>query len=276
MATTIVLIHGAFVDSTSWEQFVPFFQDLGYEVVAPEWPRKSAETRGGTEGLAGLGVAEIVAHYQSIVEALPDPPVLIGHSFGGLFVELLLNRGLGLAGVALDPAPPRGVLRIAFSEFKSVSPALLHPSTRKGVVTLTPEQFNYGFTNTFPPDAAAAAYERYAVPETGRIFFEGALANYEMHSPIEIDYAKPDRAPLLITAGEKDNTIPPSIARSAYEKYQKSPARTDFVEFPDVPHLLMVAPGWERVAKYVAGWLEESLPADAVPERIAVGTENSD
>jgi pimeloyl-ACP methyl ester carboxylesterase len=260
MPTKMVLIHGAFVDSTSWDTFVPFFEARDYEVIAPEWPRKSTGAHEAPGDLAGLGVAEIVDHYQDIVASLPEPPVLVGHSFGGLFVELLLGRGLGLAGVALDPAPPKGVLGIAYSEFKALSPVLLHPSKSHGVVKLTPEQFDYGFTNTFPPDAAARAYTKYAVPETGRIFFQGAFANFELHSPLEVDYAKADRAPLLITAGEKDNIVPPSVAREAYEKYAKSPARTDFVEFPGMPHLLMVAPGWERVADYVAAWLEQVLP----------------
>jgi pimeloyl-ACP methyl ester carboxylesterase len=256
----MVLIHGAFVDSTSWETFIPFFEARGYDVTAPEWPRKTTGAPQQPEGLAGLGVAEIVDHYQGIVSSLPDPPVLVGHSFGGLFVELLLSRGLGLAGVALDPAPPKGVLGIAYSEFKALSPVLLHPSKSHGVVTLTPEQFGFGFTNTFAPEEAAKAYERYAVPETGRIFFQGAFANFELHSPLEVDYWKADRAPLLITSGEKDNIVPPSVCREAYKRYAKSPARTDFVEFPGMPHLLMVAPGWERVAEYVAGWLERVLP----------------
>lgn len=260
MATKMVLIHGAFVDSRSWERFVPFFESRGYDVIAPEWPRSIEGVRERDEHLAGMGVAEIVEHYRGIVEKLADPPVLVGHSFGGLFVELLLSRGLGIAGVALDPAPPKGVLGIAFSEFKALSPVLLHPSKAADVVTLTAEQFDYGFTNTFGPEVAAEAYERYAVPETGRIFFQGAFANFELHSPLEVDYAKGDRAPLLITAGAQDHIVPPSVAHEAYERYVKSPARTDYVEFPGMPHLLMVAPGWERVAEYVAGWLDDVLP----------------
>jgi alpha-beta hydrolase superfamily lysophospholipase len=152
---------------------------------------------------------------------------------------------------------------------------LLHPSKRAGVVQLTAEQFNYGFTNTFPPEAAAAAYERYAVPETGRIFFEGALANFELHSPLAVDYAKADRAPLLITAGGSDHIVPPAISHAAFEKYRASSARTDYVEFPEMPHLLMVAPGWEKVAGYVAGWLADALPAAAVPQASDAATRES-
>jgi pimeloyl-ACP methyl ester carboxylesterase len=262
MPTKMVLIHGAFVNASSWANFVPFFQDRGYAVVIPEWPCRAPDA------LPGLGVKEIVDHYHELIHEWPDPPVIVGHSFGGLFAEILLDRGFGLAGVALDPAPPRGVLRLAYSELKVASPALAHPSKRSGVIELTPEQFHYGFTNTFSPAAADEAYRLYNVPETGRIFYQDAFANLEFHSPVEVDYGKSDRAPLLITAGGEDHTVPAAVSRAAYEKYAKhSKARTDFVEFPDMPHLLMAAPGWKQVAEYVAAWLEQVLPPEAVPAR---------
>ena len=123
MATKMVFIHGAFLNARSWEDFERFFGDRGYDVMAPEWPRRPV-TEGREEELRGFGVAEIVDHYHQMIDALPDPPVIVGHSFGGLFTEILLDRGFGLAGVALDPAPPKGVLRIAYSELKVASPAL--------------------------------------------------------------------------------------------------------------------------------------------------------
>ena len=275
MTTTLAFVHGAFLTSLSWENFVPYFETRGYEVIAPEWPRRSKdpeEDREHPEGIAGLGVAEIVDHYDAILRALPEPPVLVGHSFGGLFVELLLDRGLGRAGVALDPAPPKGVLRLAVPELRVASAALAHPSKRAGVVTLTPEQFNYGFTNTFPPEAARAAYERYAVPETGRIFYEGAFATFELHSPLALDYGKPDRAPLLLTAASEDHTVPPQIVHSAFRKYERGPSRADLIEFEGMPHLLMAGgPHWERVAGTVAEWLERVLPAGSRPTPVATG-----
>lgn len=272
MTARMLLIHGAFLNADSWEDFEKFFSDIGFEVMAPEWPRKPVSQ--GHEGeLAGLGVAEIVDHYQRIVEGFEEPPVIVGHSFGGLFAEILLSRGFGVAGVALDPAPPKGVMRIALSEFRVASPALLHLSKRAGVIDLTPGQFDYGFTNTWPDDAEKrSAYERYNVPETGRIFFEGALANFQMDSPVEVDYGKGDRAPLLMTAGEHDHTVPPAVVRSAYEKYRKqSSARTDLVEFAGRSHLLMAGPGWHEVAEYISRWLEQVVPAGAFPEPIGAG-----
>lgn len=271
MATKMVLIHGAFLNARSWEDFARYFTERGYDVSAPEWPCRPVP-EGREEDVAGLGVSEIVDHYHRIVEGLPEQPVIVGHSFGGLFTEILLDRGLGLAGVALDPAPPKGVFRLAYSELKVASAALAHPSKQEGVVHLTPEQFDYGFTNTWPRDEARRAYERYYVPETGRIFYEDAFGNLKVHPPVEVEYEKEDRAPLLITAGEHDHTIPPPIARSAYERYAKrTTARTDFHEFPGVSHLLTAGPGWEKVAEYVASWLERVLPNDAVPKPAEAG-----
>src|SRR5919202_1252603 len=171
--TPLMLIHGAWLSARSWEYFADYFDERGFAVSAPEWPRKHGdveELRASADELAGLGLDEIVSHHETLIRGLDRPPVLVGHSYGGLNVELLLDRGLGRAGVAISPAPPKGILKLPLSTLRAASPALAHPSKRRGVVTLTPEQFSYGLVNTFSPEDAAAAYERYAVPETGRIF----------------------------------------------------------------------------------------------------------
>src|SRR5271170_1061055 len=225
MKQKIVFIHGAWLSSRSWENYMNFFAQAGYDVVAPEWPRKEGdveELRESSEELVGLGVAEIVDHYDLLIREMSEAPILIGHSFGGLFVQLLLDRGLGSAGVALDPASPKGVLRVAPSSIKAAGPALNHPSSRHGTVTLTQEQFNYGFTNTFESEAASRAYERYAVPETGRIFFEAGFANFSLHSPLTLDYDNNDRAPLLLVAADEDHTIPTGTVEANYKKYRHS------------------------------------------------------
>ncbi len=271
--TQMVLIHGAWLSSRSWERFGEYFTARGYEVEAPEWPRKHGdveELRESSEQLAGLGVDEIVDHYDALIMDRDPQPILVGHSFGGLFVQLLLDRGLGSAGVALDPAPPKGILTLQPSTLKAAAPAIAHPLNRRGVVTLTQEQFNYGFTNTWEPGDAQAAYERYAVPETARIFFQGGLANIAWNSPVELDWGNADRAPLLITVGEHDHIVPPKTAKTVYEKYGKSSAVTDFVEFPGRSHLLMAGEGWEEVASTVADWLERVVgaPAAAPPSNV--------
>src|SRR3954454_20008070 len=202
----LMLIHGAWLSARSWETFADYFGQRGFAVTAPEWPRKHGDVealREDADELAGLGLAEIVDHYEALIRELDQPPVLIGHSFGGLIVELLLDRGLGRAGVALSPAPPKGILVLPFSSLKAASPALAHPSKRHGVVTLTPKEFGYAFVNTFTPDDGAAAYERYAVPETGRIFYEAGLANFSLHPPTEVHFKNDERAPLLIVGADQ-------------------------------------------------------------------------
>ena len=256
--TPLVLIHGAWLSSSSWENFANYFEKRGFAVSAPEWPRKHGdveELRADGDELAGLGVDEIVDHYETLIRALRRPAVLIGHSFGGLIVELLLDRGLGRAGVALSPAPPKGILVLPFSSLKAAAPALAHPSKWHGVVTLAPEEFTYGFVNTFTPEDAAAAYERYAVPETGQIFYEAGFANFRMNPPTEVDFMNGERAPLLIVGATEDNTVPASLAKKQYKKYERSSARTDYVEFEGRPHLLMAADGWDEVAASVENWV---------------------
>jgi len=254
----LMLIHGAWLSSSSWEHFGDYFEQRGFAASAPEWPRKHGDVeqlRADGHELAGLGLDEIVDHYEALVRELPQPPVLIGHSFGGLVVELLLDRGHGRAGVAISPAPPKGILVLPFSSLKAASPALAHPSKWHGVVTLTPEEFRYGFVNTFTPEDAAAAYERYAVPETGQIFYEAGFANFRMKAPTEVDFDNDDRAPLLIVGATEDHTVPASLARKQYNKHERSSARTDYVEFEGRPHLLMAAEGWDEVADSINRWL---------------------
>ena len=262
-----MLIHGAWLSSGSWENFLEYFRNRGFAVSAPEWPRKQGdveELREETEELKGLGITEIVDHYESQISALEEPPVLIGHSFGGLIVELLLDRGLGRAGVAMSPAPPKGILVLPFSSLKAAAPALAHPSRWHGIVPLTLDEFTYGFVNTFSPEDAAAAYEKYAVPETGQIFYEAGFANFHLNPPTEVDFKAHDRAPLLIVGAEKDNTVPASLSHKQYEKYEKSEAQTDYLEFAGRSHLMMVGEGWEEVAGAIETWIDGVLAATAV------------
>ncbi len=258
----LLLIHGAWLSARSWENYVDYFGKRGFDVSTPEWPRKRGdveEMRETAEESAGLGVREIVDHYQALIEALEQPPILIGHSYGGLFVELLLDRGLGRAGVAMSPAPPKGILKLPFSTLKAGSPALAHPSKWHGVVTLTREEFTYGFVNTFSADDAAAAYDRYAVPETGQIFYEAGFANFHLHPPTEVHFKNGERAPLLIVGADEDNTVPASLSKAQYEHYEHSSAQTDYLEFKGRPHLHMTASDWQEVAVAIDSWLDGVL-----------------
>jgi alpha-beta hydrolase superfamily lysophospholipase len=258
----MILIHGAWLSARSWENFADYFGKRGFDVHVPQWPRKHGdveELRDSADELAGLGLTELVEHYESEIRALDQPPVLMGHSYGGLIVELLLDRGHGRAGVAMSPAPPKGILKLPLTTLKSASPALAHPSKRHGVVTLTPEEFTYSFVNTFSPEDAAAAYERYAVPETGQIFYEAGLANFRLHPPTEVHFEKADRAPLLIVGAENDQTVTASLSKAQFKRYESSPARTDYLELEGRPHLFMIGEGWEEAAAAIDGWLDGVL-----------------
>src|SRR4051812_28335084 len=196
-----MLIHGAWLSARSWENFAGWFGERGYAVSTPEWPRKDGDVerlRANAEALRGLGLKEMVDHHETLIRELGEPPVLLGHSYGGLIVELLLDRGLGRAGIAVSPPPPKGILVLPLSTLRAAAPALLHPSRRHGVVPLTLEQFTYGFVNTLSPEDARAAYERYAVPETGQIFYEAGFANLKRNPPTKVDFANGERAPLLV------------------------------------------------------------------------------
>jgi pimeloyl-ACP methyl ester carboxylesterase len=266
----LMLIHGAWLSARSWETYADYFGKRGFAVSAPEWPRKQGdveELRKTAEETAGLGVREIVDHYEQQIRALEQPPVLVGHSYGGLFVELLLDRGLGRAGVALSPAPPKGILVLPFSTLKAASPALAHPSKWHGVVTLTLEEFTYGFVNTFSPEEAAAAYERYAVPETGQIFYEAGFANFHLHPPTAVDFKNDRRAPLLIVGADEDHTVPASLSKAQYKRYERSPVKTDYLEFAGRPHLHMAASDWQEVAEAIDSWLEGVLGAPVADAR---------
>ena len=259
MTRTIVFIHGAWVTADCWDRFVPFFEERGYRCLAPSWPGKERPVeaiRADPSPLAGLGISEIAAHYERLIRELPEPPILIGHSFGGLITQLLLDRGLGAAGVAIDSAPPRGIWAYEPTALRSLITTLLHWRVWRKVVRWKYSNFRYAFVHTLPEAEAHAAYDRYVIPETGRIFFQSAVAMLNPSSPIRVDFSNGTRAPLLLLAGAKDRIVPAVINRRNHRAYAKSAARTDFREFPDRTHWIIAQPGWEEVAQHAATWLE--------------------
>ncbi len=262
MSQAIVFVHGAFVTPACWDPFKGYFESRGYTCLAPAWPHKDRsveELRSNPPaGLSGLGIQEIVAHYQRIIEDLDAPPILIGHSYGGLFVQMLLDRGLGSAGVAINPAPPKGVLPFHPSTVRSLLPVLLTPFGWRRTVILSPSQFNYAFVNALPEYEQTQVYKAFVTRETGRIFFQSALMPFNRASYVNFDNST--RAPLLITAGSKDQIVPPQMNRVNYRRYRHSQAVTDFKEFEGRCHWIIAQPGWEEVAEYVEGWLNRVLP----------------
>ena len=239
MSSPIVLIHGLWLTPRSWEGWKARFEQRGYDVLAPAWPRMGVEVealRRDPSVLNGLGVTEVVDHYDRIIRSLDAPPVIIGHSFGGLVTELLLDRGLGAAGVAISPAQVKGLLRLPPAQIRTVFPALRNPANVKRTIELTPSQFRYSFTNTMSDGDAEAAYARYQVPGPGRVLFQAAFANFNPRAVTKVDFHKDDRAPLLVVGNDKDHTVPASLSREAAKRLGKSKAVVDYKEFAGRSH----------------------------------------
>jgi pimeloyl-ACP methyl ester carboxylesterase len=269
---TIVLIHGLWLTSRSWEGWRERFEGRGYKVLTPAWPRMEGDVediRRDPSALDGLGVTEIADHYHGIISQLDRPPVIMGHSFGGLVTELLLDRGLGAAGVALSPAQIKGVLRLPPAQIRATFPVVDNPANRKRTVELTPKQFHYNFTNTMTGEEAKAAYERYQIPGPGRTVFQAAFANFNPRAATRVDVHKDDRPPLLVIGNSEDHTVPASVSRAAAKLMAKSKAVVDYKEFMGRPHFTAGAPGWEAVADYALEWAEKHATTAARSEEPA-------
>ena len=233
-----------------------------FDPQAPGWPGDSEtveETRANADAVAGHGINDVVDHYAAIVQGLSEPPVLVGHSFGGLIVQRLIGQGLGAAGVAIDPAPIKGVLVLPISALKVASIALKSPSNKNKAVSLTAEQFLFGFGNAIPGDESDELFERWTIPSPGKPLFEAAFANFAPKSPARVNTHNGTRAPLLITAGGQDHTVPAAISRSTKKLYRHTSAVTDLREFPDRGHSLTIDHGWEEVADATLEWLAKQL-----------------
>ncbi len=263
MDRTVVFIHGAWVTPGCWDDFATRFEGAGYLTVAPSWPHDDQpveELRADpAPELAGVGVGEIVDHYAAIIEGLDRPPVLVGHSFGGLFVQVLLDRGLGSAGIAIDSAPPKGVLP-GFSAIRASFPVIRAWRGWRRVLTIDPEHFAWGFTHNLSAEEQREVYERRVIPTPGRPFFQAATG-----SGTKLDYRNGNRAPLLLIAGDADRTVPASMNRSNFRKYRSSEAVTEFRAFPGRSHWIIAEPGWEEVADVCLDWLEARL-GDSRPD----------
>lgn len=266
MSQNIVFIHGAWMTPRCWEPFETFFTQRGYACQAPAWPyhdRSVAQLRSQPDpALRHLGLGEIIDHYAHIIKGLPEPPILIGHSFGGLVTQVLLDRGFGSAGVALDPAPPRGIVGALYpTATRSLLRVISTPGGWSKIFTWSLREFAYAFVHTLPPAEQARLYQEYVVPEAGRIFFQNAFAMFDAKSPTRVDFKNGRRAPLLIIAGSEDRIVPAAMVKANFRKYnQQSGALTELLEFPGRTHWLIAQPGWEEIARAIETWLRQRLP----------------
>jgi alpha-beta hydrolase superfamily lysophospholipase len=254
---TVLLIHGLWMNPRSWEHWIERYSAQGYKVLAPAWPGLEGEVekvRRDASAVRGVGVKEVVDHYARVIAGLDRPPILMGHSFGGAFVQLLLDRGLGSAGVAIDSAQVKGVLPLPLSAVRAALPVLRSPANKGKAIGLTPEQFHYAFTNNLTAEDSRAVYDRYHVPGPARVLFQGAFANFNPRAATRVDFRNSTRAPLLFLAGGNDHTVPASVNKANARLYRKSSAVTDYHEFPGRSHFTAGEPGWEEVADFALSW----------------------
>ena len=255
--TPVIFIHGLWLHAHSWRLWVDYFNGLGYAASAPGWPDfpdTVAEARQHPDFMVEQGISEVVDHYARIIRDMPKPPVVVGHSFGGLIAQELLDRDMVAAAVSIDPAPIKGVLRVPLVQLRASFPVLSNPFTIHRAISLNPKQFRYGFANEVSEEEAARLFYEYAIPAPGRPVWQVTFANVQRNAETKVDVQK-DRAPLLLMAGHSDRTAPPQTTRIVHHLYRKSPAVTDLKEWPGRGHSLAIDSGWQELADYTLEWL---------------------
>ncbi len=255
---TIVLIHGLWMTPRSWEQWVKFYEAQGYTVHAPAYPGFEVEVEALREDpapIAALSVKKVVDHLAAFLDTLNVKPILIGHSFGGTLVQLLLDRGYGEAGVVIDSAPVKGVLTLPFSQVKSLFPILKNPANRTRAAGFNAEEFHYAFTNTLTEAESLEVYEKYAIAAPGRIVFDAAILNFDPKADAKVDFKKEGRAPLFFIAGQHDHIMPSAVNRANAKKYRTGVIA--FREFEGRDHFIAGEKGWEEVATAALDWAKQ-------------------
>ena len=268
MATNnIVLIHGLWMTSLSFEYWAHHFSESGYSVFAPSWPGMERDIRAlrrAPDDYAALGLREIVDHYERFALDLDEPPILIGHGFGGLVVQALLGRGLGTCGVAVASAPIKGIWTLPFTKMRMVTPQLIYPRYGGRCVHLSAAQFHYGFMNNASRQESQWTYDRYVVPGSRRLLLQAELANFNPFAESAINVRRNNRAPLLMIAGSQDRLAQPSAVQANVRAYRNSLATTEYKEFPGRTHFIIAQSGWQQVADFTLDWARDQ---DLIRER---------
>ena len=251
-ATPVVFIHGLWLLPSSWDAWATLFEEAGYAALTPDWPddpRTVEGARAEPEVLAKKTLKQVADHTTEVVDALDRKPALIGHSTGGLLAQMLAGRGLSAVTVAIDPGIFRGVLPLPGSVLKGVGPFLVNPRTRGRAITLTFDQFKYGWANALDEDEAKRLYDTFHVAGSGVSLVQMGNANLNPWTEAKVDTKNPDRGPLLIIDGEKDHTVPWAIANAAYKRQSHNPGVTEIVKMENRGHSLTIDHGWREVAE---------------------------
>ena len=258
----VVFVHGLYLLASSWDNWRALFEERGYTTLAPGWPDDPdtvEEAIDDPEVFANKRIQQVTEHYANAIGQLKRKPAVIGHSFGGLIAQMLADEGLSAATVAIDAAGFRGVLPLPLSQLKAGSPVLRNPLNYHRAVSLTYEQFRYGFTNAVDENEAHQLYEKYAVPGSGTFLFQGASANLNPWTEDRVNTRNPARGPLLLIAGEKDHTVPLAVVTAEYKLQQHNPAVTEFREIPGRGHSLTIDHGWREVADIALAFIAQHL-----------------
>ena len=260
MATPVLFIHGLWLHASSWEPWMHLFRDAGYEPLAPGWPGDGdtvEASRANADAISDHGIDDVADHFAQIIGTLDAPPILIGHSFGGMIAQKLLGRGLGVAAVAIDAAQIKGVLPVPLSALRATLPVFKNPANRHRAVSLTSEQFRFAFANAVSEKESDELFAHWTIPAPGKPLFEAASANFDPHSPAKVATENQNRGPLLLITGGKDHTVPEAVTRATLKQYRHSDAVTDFLEFEDRSHSLTIDSGWRTVADASLAWLQK-------------------
>ena len=247
-----MFVHGLWLLPNSWDRWAALFEEAGYVALTPGWPDdpETVEEANSDPGVfAGKSVGQVADHFEAIIRRLDMKPAIVGHSFGGLLTQIVAGRGHAAASVAIDPAPFRGVLPLPISALKAASPVLQNPANWNRAIPLTYEQFRFAFANAVSEAEAKELYESFAVPASGAPLFQAATANVNPWTEVKVNTVKPDRGPLLIISGEKDNTVPWAIANASYKRQKRNPGITEIKEMPNRGHALVIDNGWKEVAE---------------------------
>jgi pimeloyl-ACP methyl ester carboxylesterase len=260
----VVFIHGLWLLAGSWNRWRDLFEEKGYAAVAVDWPDDPADRAAAhahPEAFAGKGVGQVADHVAEVIGELKRKPVVVGHSFGGLLAQIVAGRGLSRATVAIDPAPSRGVLPLPFSALKASFPVLGNPTNYGKAVTLTFEQFRYGFANAVSEEEARELYDTFHVPAPGRPLFQAATANLDFTTEAKVDTRSPERGPLLLLSGGEDHIVPWRVTNAAYKQQRRNAAVTEVVQIPGVGHSLVIDSHWREVADAALVFLAQHGPA---------------
>jgi non-heme chloroperoxidase len=250
--TPVVFIHGLWLLPSSWDNWVGLFEEHGFAGVTPSWPDDPdtvEQARANPELLARKTLRQVADHTAAVIAGLDKKPVVMGHSTGGLLTFMLADRGLSAVSVAIDPGPFRGVLPLPLSALRSASPVLRNPFNRGRAVTLTFDQFKYGWANALDEAEARQLYDSYHVAAPGVALMQMANANINPFTEARVDPRNPDRGPLLIIDGEKDHTVPWAIANAAYKRQKLNQSVTEIAKIPNRGHSLTIDSGWREVAQ---------------------------